>query len=99
MDNNKKGFDVWRVISLTLIALYGLFLLYPLFCILKEAVYANGKFTLEYFVKFFSKSYYAETLLNSFILSSLATIVTLIIYWCIFLDFVVRAFRSYYKIY
>ena len=69
MSDNKKGFDVWRVISLTLIALYGLFLLYPLFCILKEAVFANGKFTLEYFVKFFSKSYYAETLVNSFIVS------------------------------
>ena len=79
MDKNKKKFDVWHVITISLIALYALFLLYPLFCILKESIIANGKFTVEYFIEFFSKSYYFETLINSFVVSVCATVVTLII--------------------
>ena len=79
MDKNKKKFDVWHVITISLIALYALFLLYPLFCILKESIIANGKFTVEYFIEFFSKSYYFETLINSFVVSVCATVITLII--------------------
>lgn len=79
MNNGKKKHDVWRIITFSLIALYALFLLYPLFCILKESIVANGEFTLEHFIKFFSKSYYAETLINSFVVSICATVVTLII--------------------
>ena len=59
--------------------MYALFLLYPLFCILKESIISNGQFSLEHFVKFFSKSYYFETLINSFVVSVCATVMTLII--------------------
>lgn len=79
MKKNKKKFDVWHVITISLIALYALFLLYPLFCILKESIISNGQFSLEHFVKFFSKSYYFETLINSFVVSVCATVMTLII--------------------
>ncbi|WP_028042813.1 ABC transporter permease [Candidatus Stoquefichus massiliensis] len=76
---NKKKFDVWRVITISLITLYALFLLYPLFCILKESIISNGHLSLEHFIKFFSKSYYFETLINSFVVSVCATVMTLII--------------------
>lgn len=79
MKKNKKKVDVWHIITISLIALYALFLLYPLFCILKESIITNGQFTLEHFIEFFSKSYYFETLINSFIVSLCATAVTLII--------------------
>lgn len=76
---NKKKFDVWRVITISLIVLYALFLLYPLYCILKESIISNGQLSLEHFIKFFSKSYYFETLINSFVVSVCATVMTLII--------------------
>lgn len=79
MKKNKKKMDVWHVITISLITLYALFLLYPLFCILKESIISNGKFTLDYFIEFFSKSYYFETLINSFVVSVCATVVTLVI--------------------
>ena len=79
MKRNKKKFDVWHVITISLISLYILFLLYPLFCILKESIIANGELSLEHFIKFFSKSYYFETLINSFVVSICATAMTLII--------------------
>ncbi|MBQ9841258.1 MAG: iron ABC transporter permease [Erysipelotrichaceae bacterium] len=76
---NKKKLDVWILISLGILAAYALFLLYPMFSILKSAVYANGEFTFEYFAKFFSKSVYFGSLINSFKVSICATLVTLVI--------------------
>ena len=75
---NKKK-DIWIVISLSILAIYGLFLIYPLVKLLFQAVYVEGKFTFEHFVEFFSRSYYTKTITNSFIVSISATIITLII--------------------
>ena len=74
---NKK--DIWKVISISIILIYILFLIYPLFQLLKQAVVVDGQFSLEYFVKFFSKNYYLTTIKNSFEVSIAATIITLII--------------------
>ena len=79
MSPTKKKFDIWTVISLAILGLYGLFLLYPLFRLLLESVFKNGAFTLEYFTKFFSNPYYGTTLVHSFALSISATIFALII--------------------
>jgi len=76
---NKKRLDIWIVISLGILAAYGLFLLYPLFCILRQSVMVDGNFTLAYFEKFFSTSVYFTTLSNSFKVTISATIVTLIL--------------------
>ncbi len=62
-----------------MLGLYILFLLFPLFKLLGQAVYTEEGFTLEYLAKFFSKPYYTDTLINSIKVSSLATILTLII--------------------
>ena len=79
MAAQKKRMDIWTILSLTILALYALFLIYPLFRLLVESVTKEGHLTGEYFVKFFSNSYYGITLLHSFELSIAATIVSLII--------------------
>lgn len=75
----KKGFDVWKVVSVVILLLYGLFLIYPLFKLLYNAFFSNGVFTLEQFQKFFSQSYYVKSIFNSIKVSLLATALTLII--------------------
>ena len=77
VNSNKK--DVWKLISIIVIILYALFLIYPLFQLLKESVIVDGSFTLNSFIEFFSKNYYLESLVNSFSVSICATIVTLIV--------------------
>ena len=72
--------DVWMVISVVILALYALFMIYPLFMLLRNAVIdSGGQFTLDYFVKFLSKQYYLGTVLNSFKVSISATILTMVI--------------------
>ena len=79
MGRAKKRMDVWMMLSLAILVLYVLFLIYPLIRLLIESVSKDGRFTAEYFVKFFSNSYYGETLLHSFELSIAATLVSLIL--------------------
>ena len=80
-NHNKFRLDIWGFISLGVLMVYGLFLLYPLIHLMKQAVInpGTGEFSLEYFVKFFSKSYYFDTLFNSFKVSITATLLALAI--------------------
>ena len=72
--------DIWTMATLFFILFFGLFLLYPLFGILKESVINHdGEFTMAQFFKFFSQSYYSKTILNSFKVSVAITAETLII--------------------
>ena len=80
MENLKnKNFDIWKIVSVLVLCLYGLFLIYPLFKLLYNAFFANGIFTLEQFNKFFSQTYYVRSIFNSIKVSGLATLLTLII--------------------
>lgn len=74
-----KKRDVWLLISFIILAVYALFLIFPLVKLLFQAIYVNGQFTLEHFSEFFSRSYYTKTITNSFVVSISATIITLII--------------------
>lgn len=80
-DNHRFRLDTWGWITLITLAFYGLFLLYPLAHMTKMAFYSTQTeaFTLEHFIKFFSKSYYFSTLLNSFKVSFAATVTSLIV--------------------
>jgi iron(III) transport system permease protein len=76
----KKMFDVWTVLYIAIFAAYALFLLYPMYSILRNSVIgSDGKFGLEWFVKFFSTKYYSETLIHSFNVTIWTTVLTLII--------------------
>ena len=77
----KSGFDLWSLVTFGLLALYGIFLIYPMINLMAQAVLdkETGEFTLTYFVKFFSTPYYFNTLLNSFKVTFWVTILTVII--------------------
>lgn len=79
--NKKKKFDLWSGIKFALLGLYGIFLVYPLMNLMVQALIdkETGEFTLAYFVKFFSVPYYFNTLLNSFKVTILVTILTVMI--------------------
>lgn len=76
----KRRRDIWTLVSAGILALYAIFMIFPLFSLLRNAVIGqNGTFTVEYFIRFFSKKYYLDTILNSFSVSISATVLTMII--------------------
>lgn len=77
----KFTLDIWGLITLGIIGVYLLFLLYPMAHLMKQSVYdpQTGQFSMENFIKFFSKSYYLNTLLNSFKVSLSATFLSILI--------------------
>jgi len=80
MNNTKKKLEVWTVISIVLFLAFLLFLVYPLFGLLKQAVVSStGEFTMQEFSKFFSKSYYYGTIWNSVKVTVTVTVVALLI--------------------
>lgn len=80
-NNNKFRLDIWGFITLFVILLYVLFLLYPMGYLIRQSVFdgETGQFTMANFAKFFSKSYYFDTLFNSFKISIAATVLSLLI--------------------
>lgn len=80
-DNSKFRLDIWGTLTLCTIAVYLLFLIYPMAHLMQQSVYDSqtGQFTMANFVKFFSKSYYFDTLLNSFKVSLAATVLSIAI--------------------
>ncbi len=79
-NNNRFRLDVWGTVTIGLIAIYALFLIYPMGHLIRASVYnENGQLSNEYFLKFFSKSYYFITLANSFKVSIAATVLSLAI--------------------
>lgn len=79
VNGKSKNRDVWKLVSLLVIAMYGLLLIYPLCRLLKEAVIVNGHFSLEGFATFFGQSYYVKSILNSLKVSVSATVISLVI--------------------
>ena len=75
-----KKFEVWTVISWILMGVLVFFLVYPMFGVLKQAVYSSdGRLTLEQFEKFFSTPYYSSTIVNSFAVTLSVTLITLVL--------------------
>ena len=77
--SKKKNFDTWKIVSLAVLAIYALFLLYPLIKLFYQAVLVDGKLSFGNFGDFFSQNYYVKSIKNSLIVSTLATLFTLII--------------------
>ena len=68
MKIRKSKINLWSTSTLSLLILYTIFLIIPLFILLSESFIDSdtGRFTLENFQRFFGKKYYYSTLLNSF---------------------------------
>ena len=90
MKQNKR-MDVWQTISFVILGLYALFLVWPMFSLLRNAVIGpDGEFTLKYFQEFFSKKSYYGTRVNSFHVSVAVTAASLVLgtlfayFYCLF---------------
>ena len=93
MNPKRRKFEVWSAISIALLLAFLLFFLYPLCTLLKQAFTTKESgFTLDNFVKFFSKPYYYNTILNSFKVSVAVTLVSL------FVGIVFSYFYSFYRL-
>ena len=93
MNPKRRKFEVWSAISIALLLAFLLFFLYPLCTLLKQAFTTKESgFTLDNFVKFFSKPYYYNTILNSFKVSVAVTLVSL------FIGIVFSYFYSFYRL-
>lgn len=83
--STKKGFkfkfDFWTLITLVCFIVFAVFLVYPLMSLFMNSFkdIESGGFTLQNFAKFFSKKYYYETLINSFSITILVTILAIVI--------------------
>lgn len=62
----EKRFSIWTVLTLILLALFLLFVIYPIGMLLVKSLFTGSSVDLSYFVKFFTKKYYWCTLVNSF---------------------------------
>lgn len=72
--------ELWSVVTWVFLALFALFLVYPMYGILRQSVFnADGQFTLEQFRKFFGTPYYAGTIQNSFVVTIAVTAITLLL--------------------
>ena len=74
-----KKLNIWTASSFFIFLTYLIFLVYPIVIVLKQALIHEGKFSLANFEGFFSKSYYTETLVNSFNVSITSTVTSLVL--------------------
>lgn len=81
MRNRSKVFNFWVLMTVFSLGIYLIFFVSPIGTLLKEAVYSptTKMFTFEHFAKFFERKYYSQTIINSFKVTTLATVFTLAI--------------------
>ncbi len=77
MNTAKKKLNIWLVLSLAILALFIIFVVYPIGLILyKSILMDDGTISFAYFTKFFSKKFYWSTLVNSFKVTIASTLVS-----------------------
>lgn len=73
----EKKLNIWLVMTLGIMALFLLFVVYPLGLVLyKSVLMEDGTLSLAYFGKFFDKKFYWSTLVNSFKVTIVSTLVS-----------------------
>lgn len=75
----EKKLNMWTVLTLLLLAAFLLFVIYPIGMLIAKSLITNGEIDLSYFVKFFTKKYYWSTLVNSFKVTVVSTLVACLI--------------------
>ena len=73
--------NMWRLVSLMILAFCALFILTPLVLVLYKALVhpESGAFTTEYLTKFFTKRFYWSTLVNSLKVTVVSTLLAAVI--------------------
>ena len=94
MKKRKLQFDFWTVVTIGIIAMFALFLIYPLISLFIDGFHkeGTGEFTMANFQKFLGKKFYYRSLLNSLKLTVCVTICSLVI------GVPLAYFMSFYKI-
>ena len=74
-----KSLSVWSILSILILAAFGIFVLYPLALVLYKSFVDpfSGGVTWDYFARFFTKRFYWETMVNSLCVTVCATLVCL----------------------
>lgn len=77
----EKHFSMWTSFSLIILAIFLLFIIYPLALVLYKSIVdpLSGNFTLEYLAKFFAKRFYWSTMVNSIEVTTCATLLAAMI--------------------
>jgi len=93
MNIYRKRFEIWTIISVGLFFVFLIFFIYPIGMLLRQAFTTPQKlYTFDNFIKFFSKPFYYNTILNSFKVSVAAAFVSLVV------GIVFAYFYSFYRL-
>lgn len=92
--NKRFHWDFWAGVTLLSIAVFALFLIYPLFSLFVSAFQdaSTGAWSMQNFVHFFERKYYYQSMINSFSVTTCVTILAVII------GTIVAYFMTLYKI-
>lgn len=79
--NKKFKIDFWTYITLIIALIFALFLVYPLFSLFISSFKdpETGAWTLDNFIRFFSRKFYYQALANSFSVTICVTILAIVI--------------------
>ena len=73
-------YDIWSMVTVLALIFYLVFLIYPLFSMLKKALLdSNGTLSFAYFEKIFSKAYYSNAIWHSLLISAVVTLASVLI--------------------
>lgn len=77
MTMRRKNSAIWNVFTLIILAVFLIFVVYPLVLILYKSVIdpSTNTLTFENFTRFFTRKYYTNTLKNSFKVTIVATLI------------------------
>ena len=95
MTKSKQKFEVWTLVSLGLLAMFLLFLVWPMVGLLKQSAFNSaGEFTTANFERFFTytNGYYIKPIWNSVKVTVCTTLISLL------LGIPIAYFYSFYKI-
>ncbi len=92
--NRKFHWDFWAGVTVLSIAVFALFLIYPLFSLFVSAFQdpETGAWSMQNFAHFFERKYYNQSMINSFSVTTCVTILAVII------GTIVAYFMTLYKI-
>lgn len=94
MMKSRRRIDFWTLITIAIIAVFALFLIYPLVSLIADGFKEEGSgvFTLANYERFFTKRYYYRSLFNSLKLTFAVTVCSLAI------GVPLAYFMSFYKV-
>lgn len=74
-----KNLSVWKIFSIIILAFFLLFIVFPLTLVLYKAIFVEGQLDFSNFAKFFKRKFYWSTLINSFKVTIVATLISVAI--------------------